>query len=102
MIVFTVEVGTDVVPPTRERHPSTKAIRILEAAIARVEDELEEMRTAHAIKGGCPCCVGAAHGGTVGRYDRLAAKLIRQEEWLAVLIDRERSAVRRLAKSRAA
>lgn len=60
-------------------------INQLRAAIARSEDDLRRMRDALG-PGQCPCCVGAAYGGTVGPYDTLARKRDRQDAWLRVLL----------------
>lgn len=57
----------------------------LRAVIVRSENELQRMRDALG-PGQCPCCVGAAYGGTVGPYDTLARKRDRQDAWLRVLL----------------
>jgi hypothetical protein len=60
------------------------AIETLQRAIARTEERLQEL--SKAMPDTCPCCLGAAYGGTNGPYMKLEEKLDRQEAWLEVLL----------------
>lgn len=57
----------------------------LRIAIVRTEEELSRLSAALGPDQ-CPCCVGAAYGGTTGRYDTLERKLDRQLAWLDVML----------------
>lgn len=63
----------------------TSHIQELQAAILRSEEEMYRMRVALGPDM-CPCCVGAAYGGTIGPYCKLERKLDRQEAWLRILV----------------
>lgn len=55
----------------------------LKAAIQRNENELDRMGREAGTD--CPCCFGAAYGGTDGPYDKLERKLDRQYARLKIL-----------------
>lgn len=64
---------------------SRAQIAALRNAIFRTEEELSHLSAALGPDQ-CPCCVGAAYGGTIGPYDTLERKLDRQLAWLDVLL----------------
>jgi hypothetical protein len=70
----------------------------LRRALAVTEDRLVAMAAALGPDQ-CPCCVGAAYGGTIGPYDRMLRKQMRQEGWLRVLLARQGKDPVELAKA---
>lgn len=59
-------------------------IQLVRSALFRTEEELARLAIALGPDQ-CPCCVGAAYGGTIGKYDTLMRKRDRQEAWLKIL-----------------
>lgn len=73
-------------------------IAAVQAALARTEAKLAGMLEALGPDQ-CPCCAGAAYGGTDGPYDRLGRKQDRQEAWLRVLLARRSGDAQERAKA---
>lgn len=74
------------------------SIAKLQAAIFRSESQLAALALALGPDM-CPCCVGAAYGGTAGPYDTLQDKLERQEVWLDVLLAKQAGDIEELRRA---